>query len=144
MALRAYGHSQKVFIFQFLKSKGLTGEKVALRHLPGIEVIQGGLGFLPDPETPAFKDHQVAAEKTLQRSLEILKCGTYDLVILDEIGTAILKGVLAEEKVLEIIRQKAEETSLVLTGRGVSDQLDETGRYGYPDGVSQTWSQTRP
>ncbi len=55
--------------------------------------------------------------------VQFLKSGNYDLVILDEIGTAILKGVLAEEKVLEIIRRKAEKTSLVLTGRGISDRL---------------------
>jgi cob(I)alamin adenosyltransferase len=123
LAVRASGHGQKVFILQFLKSPRMTGERVALQHLPGIEMMQAGLGFLPDPESPAFREHQETAERALNLSLDILNSGQYDLVILDEIGTALSKGVLSEDQVLEVVQQRNEETNLVMTGRGMSDRL---------------------
>ena len=125
LAVRASGHGQKVFILQFLKSPRMTGERVALQHLPGIEMMPAGLGFLPDPETPAFKEHQETAERALNLALDILNSGQYDLVILDEIGTALSKGVLSEDRVLEVVQQRNEKTNLVLTGRGMSDRLME-------------------
>ncbi len=125
MAVRASGHGQKVFILQFLKSQRTTGERLGLEHLPGIEVMPAGLGFLPDPQAPAFSDHQKTAERALTMALEILKSGDYDLVFLDEIGTAVAKGVLSEDRVLEVIRQRSEKTSLVLTGRGISQKLQD-------------------
>lgn len=123
LAVRAGGHGQKVFILQFLKSGRPTGERVGLIHLPGIEMMTGGLGFLPNPKSPVFREHQEMAEKSLDVALEILKSGEYDLVILDEIGTALSKGVLSEDRVLEVIRQRNEKTSLVLTGRGIGEKF---------------------
>ena len=101
----------------------MTGERMALQHLPGIEMMPAGLGFLPDPETPAFREHQETAERALNLALDILNSGQYDLVILDEIGTALSKGVLSEDRVLEVVQQRNEETNLVMTGRGMSDRL---------------------
>ena len=123
LAVRASGHGQKVFILQFLKSPRMTGERVALQYLPGIEMMQAGLGFLPDPQSPAFREHQETAERALNMALDILNSGQYDLVILDEIGTALSKGVLSEDRVLEVIRQRNEKTSLVLTGRGIGEKF---------------------
>jgi cob(I)alamin adenosyltransferase len=123
MAVRASGHGQRVFILQFLKSQRTTGERLGLEHLPGIEVMPAGLGFLPNPQAPAFSDHQKTAERALTTAREILKSGDYDLVILDEIGTAVTKGVLSEDRVLEVIQQRSTKTSLVLTGRGIGQKL---------------------
>jgi cob(I)alamin adenosyltransferase len=123
LVLRASGHGQKVFILQFLKSQRPTGERLGLIHLPGVERMSGGLGFLPGPKSSVFKAHQEAAEKSLNVALEMLKSGRYDLVVLDEIITAISKGVLSEDRVLEVIRQRSKNTHLVMTGRGMSDRL---------------------
>lgn len=125
LAVRAAGHGHRVFILQFLKSGRPTGEKQGLLHIPGIEMMSGGLGFLPSPRSRAFKAHQEAAEKSLAVGLEVLQSGQYDLVILDEIVTAMTKGVLSEDRVLEGIHQKNEKTHLVMTGRGASDRLME-------------------
>ena len=123
LAVRAAGHGQKVFLLQFLKSGRPTGEKKGLLYIPGIELVSGGLGFLPSQRSEAFKAHQETAQKSLELAQEVLQSGKYDLVILDEIGTAMAKGVLSEDQVLEVIRQKKEKTHLVLTGRGISDRL---------------------
>ncbi|MFH0789766.1 MAG: cob(I)yrinic acid a,c-diamide adenosyltransferase [Pseudomonadota bacterium] len=123
LALRASGHGQRIFILQFLKSQRFTGEQLGLIPLPGVEMMIGGVGFLPGPKSPTFRLHQEAAEKSLDVAWEILKSGRYDLVVLDEIGTAISKGVLSEDRVLEVIRQRHEKTHLVMTGRGMSDRL---------------------
>ncbi|MBF0550367.1 MAG: cob(I)yrinic acid a,c-diamide adenosyltransferase, partial [Deltaproteobacteria bacterium] len=48
-ALRACGNGIRVLILQFIKADDRTGELAAVRHLAGIEIIQGGLGFVPPP-----------------------------------------------------------------------------------------------
>jgi len=54
MVLRASGHGLRCLFVQFIKAAGETGELSACRHLPGVEILQAGLGFIPDETNPAF------------------------------------------------------------------------------------------
>ena len=63
MVLRAGGHGLKCLIVQFIKAAGETGELSACRNLPGVEIVQAGLGFIPNETNPAFAAHQQAARK---------------------------------------------------------------------------------
>ena len=54
---------------------------------------------------------------------EIVSEGEYDLVVLDEINCALFFGLVTTEQVLDLIRTKAEGTELVLTGRGVPQEI---------------------
>lgn len=96
MALRASGHGLRTLILQFIKANASTGELIALQHLPGVEIIQMGRGFTSPAEDPAFSEHRQSAQNALQMALKALQSKRYDLIILDEICTAISKGLLDE------------------------------------------------
>ncbi len=120
MALRASGHGLKVRIIQFMKKDDTTGEVIALRQLTGVELVQTGCGFVPPATDPAFAQHREAAERGLELAEETINAGDCDLVVLDEICTAVTYGLLAESQVTDIMTKVREGKRLVLTGRGAT------------------------
>jgi cob(I)alamin adenosyltransferase len=123
MALRGGGHGQKVLILQFIKANQYSGELAALQHIPGVEVRQTGLGFLPPPEDPRFEEHRRAAKQALQQAEDILGSCVYDLIILDEVVTAVTKKLLTAEDVTAALGHRNGKGVLVLTGRGAGSEL---------------------
>lgn len=123
MALRASGHGLRTLILQFIKADPHIGEMAAIRHLPGVEMIQMGRGFVPSPADPAFPEHGRAALRAVKKAEEALRSKKYDLIILDEICTAMTMGLITEDQVAEIIDHCSGNSCLVLTGRGATDRL---------------------
>lgn len=123
MVLRACGHGLRTLVVQFVKSDPSTGELAAIKHLPGVEIIQAGCGFIPAETDPAFGVHQQAAQRGLDLSAEALASGKYQMIILDEICVAVSRKLLSEKKVEEIIRKAAPETCVVLTGRNAPENF---------------------
>lgn len=123
MALRASGHGLRTLILQFVKAKASIGELTALKYLPGVETIQMGRGFVPSPTDPAFSEHCQTACHALKIAMEALRSKRYDLIILDEICTAMAKGLITEDQIMEVVDQGSEDSCLVLTGRGATDRL---------------------
>lgn len=123
MALRASGHGLRVFILQFMKADAAVGEVGALQNLAGIEVVQMGRGFVPSKGHPRFPEHVSAADAALERATKALSSGAYGLVVLDEVCTAISKGLLREEAVMRVVEEGSPAVHLVLTGRGAGERL---------------------
>ena len=123
MALRASGHGMRTLILQFIKANSSVGEVSACRRLPGVEISQTGLGFVPERSNPSFPEHRRAAEEGLGLALKALTSGQYDLVILDEICTAISRGLIDEVCVIEALRQAHPRTCVVMTGRNATRAL---------------------
>lgn len=123
MALRAAGHGLKTCVFQFVKAGAATGELAGLRHVPGVEIVQLGRGFLPKKESPEFSEHRQAAQEGLVHAAATLASGACDLVILDEIAFAVARGLLDEEPVVEAVRKAAPGTIVVMTGRHATPGL---------------------
>jgi ATP:corrinoid adenosyltransferase len=73
MVLRASGHGMKALIIQFVKADPSTGELAACRHLPGVEIVQTGRGFIPERTSPEFQEHCSAARR-LYRGVMISSC----------------------------------------------------------------------
>jgi cob(I)alamin adenosyltransferase len=117
MVLRASGHDLKSLIVQFIKADGETGELSACRHLPGVEIVQAGLGFIPDKNKPAFAAHQQAAQEGLKKAAAAIADRNYDLVVMDEICLAVTKGLLMEEAVIASIQKAGPAAVIVMTGR---------------------------
>jgi cob(I)alamin adenosyltransferase len=57
-----------------------------------------------------------AALKGIERAREIITSGEYELVILDEIISALEVGIIEERDILDLIKIKPELTHLVITG----------------------------
>jgi len=123
MALRASGHGILVKIIQFIKDVSATGEVAAVKHLPGVELIQTGLGFVPVEDNDEFPRHREAAERGLLLAEEAILSGRNDLVILDEVCNAIALKLLSEERVIAVLRQAGPRQIIVLTGRDASESL---------------------
>ncbi len=125
MAVRAAGHDMRTAVVQFIKSNSNTGEIAALRHVPGIEIIQAGLGFLPPKGTHTFTEHRHAAQAGLELTQQLLTSGDWDMIVLDEIAYAVAKGLLEEYAVIQAVHQAAPEMIVVMTGRFASVGLVE-------------------
>jgi cob(I)alamin adenosyltransferase len=123
MAVRASGHGMRTLILQFIKANAATGELTALEHLPCVKLIQMGRGFVPSPDNPAFVQHCEAARDALKTASEAVRSKRYDLIILDEICTAMTRGLLTEDQIIDVIDQVHEGSCLVLTGRGATERL---------------------
>lgn len=139
MAVRALGHGWRVFVLQFMKEEAwpsgerdffrslsspipplLVGEgrgEVPVRSEGEVTIATVGAGFvgiMGDKKQRAT--HQQAAEAGYKKTVDILTSKQYDLIILDEILSAVDEGLLTEELILELILKKPEDTTLVMTG----------------------------
>jgi len=110
-------------MIQFVKEDADTGEIAALDMLETLEIIQAGRGWVPAPDDPAFAEHAAAARAGLQKALEVMTGGQFDMVILDEVCFAVAVGLLSDSAVLDAIEQAPDQMVIVLTGRGASAQL---------------------
>lgn len=63
------------------------------------------------------------AKKGLLRMRDVISSGEYDLVVMDEINTAMHFRLLDIEEVLQVLNAKSESTELVLTGRYAPSEI---------------------
>ena len=125
LAMRAVGAGLKVYIGEFIKGMEYGEVRVIHQRFPEITVDLYGLdaGCIIDREATA-DDYQAAADG-LAKAKAALTSGNYDLVILDEITIPVSLGLLNEDEIVALIKQKPEETELVLTGRYASLSMIE-------------------
>ncbi len=122
-AMRAVGRGLRVLVVQFLKACASGEHKAARRLAPDLEIRVMGRGFVPPPEDPAFEEHRAAAREAVQYARQMLRSGQRDMVVADEILTAVGLKVLAEEDVLALLDARPRGVHLVLTGRGATERL---------------------
>ena len=66
-----------------------------------------------------------AARKGLKEVSEVILSGKYDVIVLDEANIAVYYNLFTDEELINIIRQKPEQTEIIITGRYASDKLIE-------------------
>ncbi len=123
MVLRACGHGQRVLVVQFIKAESSTGEMAAMSLLPGVRMIQTGLGFVPSCTSARFAAHQAAARGGLAEVAQAFRTNEHDLFVLDEVCNAVAKGLLAEAEILALLEGAPPASCVVLTGRGATEPL---------------------
>lgn len=124
MVIRALGYGQKVGVVQFIKGKQLSGEEMYLKeHCPQVDFYQMGTGFTWNTQDRSSDIE--AAEKTWAFVEPLLKDPSIDLVVMDEITYMIAYKYLDEEKIIDAIRNRPVEQSVVLTGRGGGSAIRE-------------------
>jgi cob(I)alamin adenosyltransferase len=125
-AFRAIGWGFNVLMIQFMKADKDIGEIKAAKKLKGFEIIQTGEGFYKiGKDIKNLEIHQKAAMKGIDLAVEKILCGKYFLIILDEIITAYSVGLIKEEDILVLIKNKQKKMNLLLTGRGASKKMIE-------------------
>lgn len=124
MVLRAMGYGQKIGVIQFIKGVQLSGEEIFIRDkCTDIYFYQMGTGFTWNTQDRT-SDIQ-AAEATWQHAEKLLSDASYDLVILDELTYMLAYTYLDESLVLNAIKQRPKNQSVVVTGRGGGSALQE-------------------
>lgn len=124
MVMRALGYGQKVGVVQFIKGVQLSGEELYLRdQCPQVEFHQMGTGFTWD--TQDRSGDIAAAVATWAKARPMLEDPSFDLVVLDELTYMLSFGYLPEDDILEAIRNRPREQSVVVTGRGGGTALRE-------------------
>lgn len=122
-ALRAAGQDLTVYLIQFMKN-GDYGEIKKIQGLPNIKYKQfGNTEFLKEP---VITENIETVRKGFEFAKEIIFSQKYDLVILDEINLAINYGLIKEEDMLELIKNKPKGVELILTGSSASGEIIKT------------------
>lgn len=121
LALRILGHGGRVCMIQFVKGKGDYGERLFAGTIENLEWHICGKGFVFNKEEISA-DRKVAEQGFLLASEKMLS-DRFDLVILDEITYLPLYGFLEVEKIVDLLNNKPEGLSVVLTGRNADKDL---------------------
>ena len=100
-AVRAAGYGWKILFLQFMKeAKWPSGERTSLKRL-GVEVQVMGEGFYKIlNDSKSEEQHKGAAIHALNVAREKVFMGGFQIVILDELGSAVEEKLL-ERKVVE-------------------------------------------
>jgi len=121
LVLRALGHGLRPVVVQFMKADPSWGEIVMLRRLD-VEVVQAGLDHWVR-KGEATEDDLAAAAAGFERARDLVMSGQYDVVVLDELVTALYFELVPLGDVLRLMREKPVEVELVITGRRAPDEL---------------------
>ncbi|MTI95663.1 MAG: cob(I)yrinic acid a,c-diamide adenosyltransferase [Firmicutes bacterium] len=142
--IRAIGHGWRAAFIQFMKGSSYYGELTTLTKLaPAVEVWQYGRicshnALIKQGESDCLACGQCFVEKgkatdfdhfyskkAVERSLNIVGGGEFQLVVLDEILNAVYFELVTEATVHEIIDKKPASVELILTGRNLTDSIAE-------------------
>lgn len=144
LAFRAVGHGYRVHMIQFMKGRCYAGElTTAARLSPLFTISQFGRGcrigalikqgykkctgcgdcFVKDRGVSS-EDFEYA-QMGLQEATEYLQAGACDILILDEIGNGLRYNLITTQQVIDIIKNKPGNIELVLTGRGIPNEIVE-------------------
>lgn len=114
LAVRALGAGLRVAFVQFLKSRPSSEHKI-LQSLKHLDLFMFGRpAWVKKPLPADIRQGRLG----LSRLREILHSGKYDVVVADELCTAVQVGVLPETEVCDLLRGRPKNVELILTGRG--------------------------
>ncbi len=124
MVMRALGYDYKVGVVQFIKGQQLSGEEIYVREkCPSVTFHQMNTGFTWD--TQDRSSDIVAAKTSWAIAEKMLKDDNYHLVVLDELTYMISFDYLDEDSILSALKNRPENQSVVVTGRGGGSALTE-------------------
>jgi len=124
MAIRSLGYGYKIGIVQFIKGAMLSGEEIFIKEKhPEVQFYQMGTGFTWDTQN---RDSDIAAaEATWTVAEAMLKDESLHLVILDELTYMLAYTYLDEDMILNALRNRPANQSVVVTGRGGGKAIRE-------------------
>jgi cob(I)alamin adenosyltransferase len=128
---RALGTDWSVAFIQFIKHWEVGEHRFIAKIQPlfkdKLYFYKGGKGFYNAGDLSAKgvseKEHKQAALETYEEAYKATSSGKFDLVICDEINNAVNNGLLSKAKMKKLIKDKAKNTSLCLTGRNFPEDL---------------------
>ncbi|ARN74787.1 cob(I)yrinic acid a,c-diamide adenosyltransferase [Oceanicoccus sagamiensis] len=124
MVMRSIGYGHKVGVVQFIKGVQLSGEEIFIRDKhPEVDFYQMGTGFTWNTQD---RDSDIAAaERTWVEAERMLQDDSLRLVVLDELTYMLAYKYLDEDTILNAIKNRPREMSVIVTGRGGGSGIRE-------------------
>jgi len=127
LGARAAGAGMKVHMIQFMKGRRYS-ELESIDKIPKFSYAQHGRDEFVNKENPEQIDIDLA-QKGFSYTKDMVKKGTYDMIILDEINVAVDFNLIDVHDVIKLIEEKPEGLELVLTGRYAHPELTRYADY---------------
>jgi cob(I)alamin adenosyltransferase len=121
MALRAAGHGMKTLILQFIKGAWSYGELKSIERIDEISIRQLGTGFTWKKDN--LEEDRRLAESGWRASVEAIRSGGFDMIILDELNLVLHYRLLDLQSVLPAIQERPPHLHVVLTGRNAPEEI---------------------
>jgi cob(I)alamin adenosyltransferase len=141
--LRGVSAGWSVAVVQFVKSgTWRSGEEAAARTL-GVDWWSLGDGFTWDSKD--MDRSEAVAREAWRSASELIRAGEHRLVVLDEITYPMTWGWIETAEVIETIRSRPEDVSIVATGRDAPPELREVAdtvtemvseKHAFDDGIA--------
>ncbi|MDO5043894.1 MAG: cob(I)yrinic acid a,c-diamide adenosyltransferase [Coriobacteriia bacterium] len=112
LMLRAFGFGLHPRMYQFMKHMFCSEHEAAQQF--GLEIIQS-----------QDKDPQKGVRDLYERALKDLEEEQVDVLILDETGEAMRRGLITREDIKRLIEAKPSHVELVFTGRDLEDKIGD-------------------
>lgn len=127
LAFRAAGRGLSVLVVQFLKPAEGYGEQLACGKFPNVELLCLGLDHFVS-KNPKQEDID-AARSALDRTLELMRTGKYDVVVMDEAINAVRMKLIPDTDLIDALKSRPAHIEVVMTGRGITPALEEYADY---------------
>jgi len=121
LGIRAAGAGMKVHMVQFMKGRRYS-EIDSIENISNFTITQHGRDEFVSKENPDKIDIDLA-QKGFKYTKEIVNNGKYDMIILDEINTAVDYNLIALKDVIKLLEGKPEKLELILTGRNAHPEI---------------------
>lgn len=127
LAVRASGAGKRTAFVQFMK--GVESSEIKQLRLLGITVLKAGtvtkfVPYMTAEERAQCAEEQLAGFETALRMAE-----NHDVLVLDEIVSAVTTGMIPEKRLLDFLRAKPVGLEVVMTGRDVPEAVAELADY---------------
>lgn len=128
LAVRSAGHGNKVVIAQFMKGSN-SGERACLSSLPNTTLLN-----VPESAKFVFAMNEqekadFAQKMTSSFSEAVRLAQDCDLLILDELCSALTTGMIPLDIVLDFLDHRPDTLEVVITGRDPAPELTERADY---------------
>lgn len=131
LAIRAAGWGKHSIIIQFLKGQK-SGEQIALKRFNDLVTLEsyGTKNFyIPGNNNT---QHTTLVHNAYNRCMEVCGDSSYDIIICDEILTALHFKLITSEDIIALIQAKRSDAELILTGLSLPKHL-----YPYCDLITE-------
>jgi len=119
--IRAVARGWAVVVVQFLKSGDWhVGEEKIARQL-GVDWLAIGDGFTWD--SADMDESQAIAVEAWKTARGLIEAGDHHLVVLDEITYPMNWGWISTDEVVDVIRHRPDQVSVICTGRDAPEAL---------------------
>ena len=120
---RSVGHGKRCAVIQFIKGRTETGEYKLFKNHPQIDWHVMGHGFTWETQDKE-KDIE-AAQQAWSIAEKLLQDDSYDLLVFDEMSYMFKYHYLDVAPVIEALKNRPKDQSVMITGRAMPETLEE-------------------